>query len=205
MAFHANPAQMAADAQEEAKTVMGTLMNMLAVQGKAPGKGSALDPALLWGAQLVTEWLQNDTLKDAALALKLMSHWMFKLKDTVGPLLEAVKDAERAVRDNFVLRCRAEAPPRNRDAFLALAEEAYGGDMPEKEIADVLLAYRKRCGFCEDAFESKNQAQARRRGWPRQRRNRRSPDGGNVHDVSDKIALTLSGVRPASLHILPHL
>ena len=58
----------------------------------------------------------------------------------------AVKAAQRAVRDVIVLRCRSVSEPRDRDAFILAAEEAFGrrGEPLDDELqALLLLAYYK--------------------------------------------------------------
>ena len=58
----------------------------------------------------------------------------------------AVKAAQRAVRDVIVLRCRSVSEPRDRDAFILAAEEAFGrgGEPLDRELkAVLLLAYHK--------------------------------------------------------------
>ena len=58
----------------------------------------------------------------------------------------AVKAAQRAVRDVVVLRCRSVSEPRDRDAFILAAEEAFGrpGEPLDDELqALLLLAYYK--------------------------------------------------------------
>ena len=58
----------------------------------------------------------------------------------------AVKAAQRAVRDVVVLRCRSVSEPRDREAFILAAEEAFGrpGEPLDDELqALLLLAYYK--------------------------------------------------------------
>jgi hypothetical protein len=88
--------------------------------------------------------------------------------------LDAVRKAERAVRDVVVLRCCSTTAPRDRDAFRALAEEAFGGAMTQQLHSQLHLAYKKVVGSAADAFPSNSQMTAARRGGPRPRR-RRSP------------------------------
>ena len=55
-----------------------------------------------------------------------------------------LKAAERAVRDVVVLRCRSVSEPRDREAFILAAEEAFGrrGEPLDDELqALLLLAY----------------------------------------------------------------
>ena len=58
----------------------------------------------------------------------------------------AVKAAQRAVRDVIVLRCCSVSEPRDREAFILAAEEAFGrrGEPLDHELrAVLLLAYHK--------------------------------------------------------------
>ena len=55
----------------------------------------------------------------------------------------AVRAAERAVRDVVVLRCRHQAQPTDRIAFLAAAVEAFGGPLDPGLKSVLLLAHHK--------------------------------------------------------------
>ena len=93
----------------------------------------------------------------------------------LGPAIGALRTAERAVRDVVVLRCCSSTAPRDRDAFLASAEEAFGEPLKEVNLdlhSQLLLAYKKVVG--SDAFPSKAQISNARRGGPRPRRSRSS-------------------------------
>ena len=71
--------------------------------------------------------------------------------DTVGlaaahcpvEAVDAVRAAERAVRDVVVLRCCSTTSPRDRDLFLAGAEEAFGRTLELQLHSQLLLAYKK--------------------------------------------------------------
>ena len=88
-----------------------------------------------------------------------------------------MKKADRCVRDVVVLRCRVCCEdPKDRHGFLAKAAEAYDGQLDHTVRAQLLLAYHKdplnqKCGFA-----SNNQIAADRRGGPRCRRRRHSPN-----------------------------
>ena len=53
----------------------------------------------------------------------------------------AVKAAQRAVRDVVVLRCRSVSEPRDREAFILAAEEAFGrrGEPLNRELQALLI------------------------------------------------------------------
>ena len=55
----------------------------------------------------------------------------------------AVKAAERAVRDVVVLRCRSQADPGDRGAFLNAAVEAFGRPLERELEACLILAFHK--------------------------------------------------------------
>ena len=57
--------------------------------------------------------------------------------------LGAVKAAKIAVRDVVVLRCRHQAQPTDRSAFLAAAVEAFGGPLDPGLKSVLLLAHHK--------------------------------------------------------------
>ena len=89
--------------------------------------------------------------------------------------LNAIKEAERKVRDVVALRCRSRREPGNRDdrdAWLRTAEEAFG-HFWDRELRDVLLlAYSKVPK--NRPFPSNNQLATERRGRSRPRRERNS-------------------------------
>ena len=103
---------------------------------------------------------------------------------------KVLKKADRDVRDVVVLRCIAfNEDPKDRDGFLALAEQAYGGKLDKEERAALLLAYHKDKKNQKSGFVSNNQVAADRRGGPRPRRRRHSPGdmkeaNGNEADSS---------------------
>ena len=79
--------------------------------------------------------------------------------------LGAVKAAERAVQGVVVLRCRSQAKPADRGAFLEAAEEAFGMPLDRELRAALLIAYHKTTKNKPGTFLSNSQlATARRRG-----------------------------------------
>ena len=104
-----------------------------------------------------------------------------------GALWEALRSLEHACRDVVVLRGRLLVPAGDRNAFLDLMHQAFGEKINE---AALLLSYRKRIGDCTDAFCSKNQAAAARRGWVRNRRAVRPQNVPEPHDMTVDIELT---------------
>ena len=84
----------------------------------------------------------------------------------------AVKAAERAVRDVVVMRCRLQAAPGDRGAFLEAAEEAFGRPLDRELRAVLLLAYHKVAKGKIDTFPSNSQLATARRGRPKPRRQR---------------------------------
>ncbi len=58
--------------------------------------------------------------------------------------MEAVKKAERAVRDVVVWRCLCGVDPRDRKAFLSALRAAFGVDELDLDLkAQLLLSHRK--------------------------------------------------------------
>ena len=91
--------------------------------------------------------------------------------------LAAVKAAERAVRDVFVLRCRAVCKPGDREAFLATAEEAFPQGHWDREVrSQILMAVSKDAKKKPDTFLSNNQLATARRGRSRKRREKHHRD-----------------------------
>ena len=88
-----------------------------------------------------------------------------------------VKTAERAVRDVFVVRCRAACKPGDREAFLAVAEKAFPqGDWDLEIRSQILMAVSKIARTKPDTFLSNNQLATASRGRSRKRRARRPRD-----------------------------
>ena len=111
--------------------------------------------------------------KDAASALRTMRALIERLRGKCpGGVMEAVKQAGRSLCDVVAFRCRCGALAGDRESFLQIARDAFGGTLNPLEEAAILLAYQKRIGDAPDAFRSKKQ----RRGRPRKARPRSKPD-----------------------------
>ena len=107
----------------------------------------------------------------------------------------AIKAAERAVRDAFVVRCRSQAVPGDRASFLNVAWEAFG-QPPDPDwqlrIPVLLGSYRKNsCSTGALTFLSKTQLATRRRGRPRPRKRQ-------ARDVDDVVPARLAA-RPGAV------
>ena len=76
------------------------------------------------------------------------------------------------MRDVVVLRCRSQAEPGDRGAFLEAAEEVFGQPLGRELQAVLLLAYHKVSKGKPDTFLSNSQLATARRGHPRPRRRR---------------------------------
>ena len=113
--------------------------------------------------------LEASCTKGAASAVMIVADVAKNCECTVR---EAVKEAERAVRDVLVMRCRCQAVPGNKDSFLETVEEAFGGSLEQKLKAKILLSYHKITRDKVNKFLSKNQMRNARRGGPRPRRQR---------------------------------
>ena len=84
---------------------------------------------------------------------------------------QAVRAAERAVRDCFCWHTHV-AAPRNKHAFIAAARKAFGGKLDDEELIQLELAYSKGPALFtnHEAFRSNSQWTAERRGGPRPER-----------------------------------
>ena len=113
--------------------------------------------------------LEASCTKGAASAVMIVADVAKNCERTVR---EAVKEAERAVRDVLVMRCRCQAVPGDKDSFLETVEEAFGGSLEQKLKAKILLSYHKITRNKVNKFPSKNQIRNALRGGPRPRRQR---------------------------------
>lgn len=107
---------------------------------------------------------------------------------------KAIKNADRDVRDIVALRCRACcADPKDRDAFLVKAGEAYEGDL-DKEVRAQLLLSAKKLHF---GFVSNNQVAAERRGGPRPPRRRHAASSDKKEDTEPMYVPTPDAEHPS--------
>ena len=134
-------------------------------EAEAAGGGEALGEAR-------TLLLEGTCARSAALALMTIAD-VANNRDNDDALL-AIKAAERAVRDAFVVRCRSQAVRGDRASFLNVAWEAFG-QPPDSDwqprIPKLLGSYHKTSKGKPDTFLSNNQLATRRRGGkPRPRK-----------------------------------
>ena len=78
-----------------------------------------------------------------------------------------VKAVARVFRDVFVLRCRLLAAPGDREDFLGVVVRAGRGAFDAKDVAAVLLSYRKRMRSYPDAFRRRLRDRRLPRSWRR--------------------------------------
>ena len=162
--------QNALSSLEEAETASDgeetTLQDALSSleEAEAAGGGEALGEAR-------TLLLEGTCARSAALALMTIAD-VASTCDNDDVLL-AIKAAERALRDAFVVRCRSQAVPGDRASFLNVAWEAFG-QPPEPDwrprISVLLGSYHKTSKGKTNTFLSKNQLATKRRGRSRPRR-----------------------------------
>ena len=86
--------------------------------------------------------------------------------------IQAIKAAERALRDVLVVRCRSRVTSDDRAAFIAVVEEAFGAEWSREHRSLTLLSFHKVYKDKPTNFLSQNALQTLRRGHPRQRRSR---------------------------------
>ena len=86
--------------------------------------------------------------------------------------IQAIKAAERALRDVLVVRCHSRVTSDDRAAFIAVVEEAFGAEWSREHRSLTLLSFHKVYKDKPTNFLSQNALQTLRRGHPRQRRSR---------------------------------
>jgi len=131
-------AEKTRDAIQPLRTALGALGGRL-------GQGGFRDK---WGGDILKEALSLlefdwPSPQNAANALIMIGYVADSCDEEAA---SAVKAAERAVRDVVVLRCRSVSEPRDREAFILAAEEAFGrrGEPLGRELKALLLvAYHK--------------------------------------------------------------
>ena len=148
--------------QDDGTTLQDALSSL--EEAEAAGGGEALGEAR-------TLLLEGTCARSAALALMTIAD-VANNCDNDDALL-AIKAAERAVRDAFVVRCRSQAVPGDRASFLNVAWEAFG-QPPDPDwqlrIPVLLGSYHKTAKGKANTFLSKNQLANKRRGGPRPRK-----------------------------------
>ena len=117
-----------------------------------------------------------------------------------GCITELVKTAVRAVRDVLVMRCHAQVERREKNAFLATVEEAFGRPLDPPLLAVILLAYHKIIRHKFRPFPSKKQVRILGGGRPRPRRGARTggdaTDGPQREDGDDHETATRGPLNP---------
>ena len=144
------------DAEEKTREAIKALQS-----AEQAGGGEALGKAC--------RSLEASCTKSAASAVMIVADVAKNCECTVR---EAVKEAERAVRDVLVMRCRCQAVPGDKVSFVETVEEAFGGSLEQKLKAKILLSYHIITRDKVNKFPSKNQMRNARRGGPRPRRER---------------------------------
>ena len=128
-----------------------------------------------------TEWTDiGSTALQAALVLRLLQS---------SPVTNKARhDAIYKVRDILCLRCHRQAWPNDRMSFVAQLRKAFMNTMTDHDLQQMGLAYFKVLGGHPEAFHSKNEATAIRRGCKRGKRLR---DGGLPRRLDDIITCLL--------------
>jgi len=122
-------------------------------------------------------------IKSAASAYMLVTDVAQRYEED-GCITELVKTAVRAVRDVLVMRCHAHMERREKSAFLATVEEAFGRPLDPPLHAVILLAYHKIIRHKFRPFPSKKQVRILGGGRPRPRRRART--GGDAKDGTQR-------------------
>ena len=123
--------------------------------------------------------LEASCIKSAASAYMVVAGVAESCEED-GCITELVKTAVRAVRDVLVMRCHAQVERREKNAFLATVEEAFGRPLDPPLLAVILLAYHKIIKHKFRPFPSKKQVRILGGGRPRPRR--RALTGGDATD-----------------------
>ena len=85
--------------------------------------------------------------------------------------MQAMKAAERTLRDVLVVRCHSRVTPDDRAAFIAVAEEAFGAEWSREHRSQTMLSFHKVYKNKGNTFLSNNAGATLRRGRRRKRRN----------------------------------
>ena len=138
-------------------------------------------------------------IKSAASAYMLVTDVAERYEED-GCITELVKTAVRAVRDVLVMRCHAHMERREKSAFLATVEEAFGRPLDQPLVTVILLAYHKIIRHKFRPFPSKKQVRILGGGRPRPRRGARTggdaTDGPQREDGDDHETATRGPLNP---------
>ena len=172
-------AEAAGDGEDLETTLQDALSSL--EEAEAAGGGEALGEAR-------TLLLEGTCARSAALALMTIAD-VANNCDNDDALL-AIKAADRAVRDAFVVRCRSQAVPGDRASFLNVAWEAFG-QPPDPDwqlrIPVLLGSYHKTAKGKANTFLSKNHLANKRRGGTRPRKRQ-------ARDVNDVVSARLGAI-----------
>ena len=91
--------------------------------------------------------------------------------------IQAMRSAERALRDVLVVRCRSRVTSDDRAAFIAVVEEAFGAEWSREHRSQTMLSFHKVYKNKRTKFLSNNELTTLRRARPRPRRSRNRPVG----------------------------
>lgn len=124
-----------------------------------------------------------------------------------GPLYAAIDAAENAVRDTITLRVQVRVPMGNRDRYVAMLEDAYGGPISKDEFSHLMHSHSLTvCEKFPGAFLSKSKQETRRRHrGPRQRRSRASGYEGSAEQAEDNVEQVFNPVSRSSIGVPPGL
>ena len=86
--------------------------------------------------------------------------------------IQAMRAAERALRDVFLVLCHSTVTSDDKAAFIAVAEEAFGAEWSREHRSQTMLSFHKVYKDKSTTFLSKNAVETLRRGHPRLRRSR---------------------------------
>ena len=127
-----------------AETTRGAIQSLGTALGKWGGRG-VREGREKWGGDARRE--ARSLLERSPWTAKIAFSALIKIGEVADACDEeaegAVRAAERAVRDVVVLRCRHQAQPTDRSAFLAAAVEAFGGPLGPELKSVLLLAHHK--------------------------------------------------------------
>ena len=125
-----------------AETTRGAIQSLGSALGAWGGRGVRGSREARGGDALMEarRLLERSCAKSAAKALITIDDVAKSCDTNAEPV---VKEAERAVRDVVVMRCRSQDDPEDRFALLDNLEKAFGGPLPEELQAKLSLAFFK--------------------------------------------------------------